>query len=305
MFQRCLIVVFLTICIFGCNTPAPEETAQDPNVTHEGVRITPDVVYGHKFGMALTFDMFQPENQNGAGVIIINSGGWQSDFPNLYEYTADGIRLKNEDDFLSKGFTVFWVRHGSSPKFEMHEIISDLRRAIRFIRFNAEEYGIDAERLGLFGASSGGHLALLLATTPDIGNPESIEEFEKGTGRVAAVVAYFPPTDLISWVDYLSNNNPEILEQLPVLDIGEDQLREFSPINFVSADDAPILIIQGDKDPAIPVSQGESMHQALQEAGVESKFIIIPGAGHGFEGEDSDRAEAERMNWFEENLVEK
>jgi acetyl esterase/lipase len=309
MYQRCLIAVFLTICLFGCNTPAPEKTAQDPNVTPEGVRITPDVVYGHKFGMALTFDMYQPENQNGAGVIIINSGGWRSHFPNLYEYTADGIRIKTQEikiePFLSKGFTVFWVRHGSSPKFEMHEIVSDLRRAVRFIRFHSEEYGIDAERLGLQGGSAGGQLALLLATTAEIGNSEVTEEFEKGSGSVAAVVAYFPPTDLKRAVDHLSKTDPEVLKQLPAVDLPDNQLIEYSPINFVTADDPPILIIQGDNDPGIPIDQGESMYQALQGAGVESKFVIIPGAGHGFEGEDAELALTEAVSWFEEHLIEK
>ena len=158
MFQRCLIVVFLTICIFGCNTPAPEETAQDPNVTPEGVRITPDVVYGHKFGMALTFDMYQPENKNGAAVIFINSGGWRSMFPNFYKKTSKGFQLLTLEDYeqmtlpmrevnisplLKKGFTIFTVRHGSRPKFEIPEIVADLRRAVRFIRFHASEYNIE------------------------------------------------------------------------------------------------------------------------------------------------------------------
>jgi acetyl esterase/lipase len=312
MYRRCLIAVFLTICIFGCNAPAPEETAQDPNVTPEGVRITPDVVYGHKFGMALTFDMYQPENQNGAGVIWLNSGGWRAHALKFYEYTADSIHLSIEPDLgiveslLSNGFTIFWVRHGSIPKFEMHEIVSDLRRSVRFIRFNAEGYGINAERLGLFGVSSGGHLSLLLATTSETGNSEVTEEFEKGTGRVAAVAAYFPPTDLKRLVNFGESKGlaPQDTDD-PFKGFTEEQFKEFSPLNFVSPDDPPTLIIHGDKDDVVPIIEGESMYQALREAGVESKFVVIPGAGHGFEGEDSDKAYAETMRWFEEHLVEK
>ena len=77
MFRYLLIAVVLFVSLVSCTAPPPEETAQDPNVTPEGVHITPDVVYGHKFGMALTFDMYQPKNQNGAGVIFLNSGGWR------------------------------------------------------------------------------------------------------------------------------------------------------------------------------------------------------------------------------------
>lgn len=239
-------------------------------------------------------------------------------FPNFYKKTTEGIRLATDSEilqmlpqlqegpsikpFLDRGFTYFDVRHGSSPKFEMHEIVSDLRRAVRFIRFHADEYDVDAERLGLQGGSAGGHLSLLLATTAEIGNSEVTEEFEKGSGRVAGVVAYFPPTDLNSFVRDFRESDPEILKQLPVLDISDDQLKEYSPINFVTADDPPILIIFGDKD---FVNQGELMYQALQEAGVESKFVVIPGAGHGFEGEDAELALTEAMSWFEEHLAEK
>lgn len=310
MYQRSLIALLLLIFLVGCTAPTPEKAAQNPNVTPEGIRITPDVVYGHKFGMALTFDMFQPKNQNGAGVIIINSGGWQSRFPNLYEYTDDGIRFNTQgfefvESLLSKGTTVFWVRHGSSPKFAIPEIVSDLRSAVRFIRFHANEYGADPERLGLMGGSAGGHLSLLLATTAEIGNSEATEEFEKDSGRVAAVVAYFPPTDLKRAVDYYRQKFPEILEESNLFDLSDELLIDLSPIFHVSADDPPTLIVHGDKDPSVPIIQGESMYQALQEVGVESKFVVISGAGHGFEGEDADRASAEAVAWFEEHLAKK
>jgi hypothetical protein len=211
MCQRCVIAVTLVIFLVSCTAPTTEETP-DPNVTPEGVRITPDVVYGHKFGMALTFDMFQPEYQNGAAVIFLNSGGWISGHFNFYKETVDGLRLIEVAELLKrlpgwesiyikplldKGFTVFDLRHGSSPKFDMDEIVADLRRAVRFIRHHSGDYGIDSEKLGLWGASAGGHLSLLLGTTADIGNSEATDSFEKGTGRVAAVVAYCPPTHLV------------------------------------------------------------------------------------------------------------
>jgi dienelactone hydrolase len=322
MYRRCLITVFLTICIFGCNAPVPEETTQDPNVTPEGVRITPDVVYGHKFGMALTFDMYQPENQNGAGVIFINSGGWHSpQLPSYYKETVEGFRLttvqertQKQPEFqgrprikplLDKGFTVFVVRHGDIDKFKLPEIVSDIRRAVRFIHFQADKYGIDTERLGVWGNSAGGHLSLLIGTTSEIGNSEATEVFEKGTGRVAAVVAFFPPTDLKSGVDYARKNDPEILKEFPFLDLSDELLIDLSPIFHVSADDPPTLILHGDKDNRVPIMKSESMYQALQEAGVESKFVIIPGAGHGFFGKDADHVLSEVVSWFEKYLVEK
>jgi predicted esterase len=324
MYRHRLIVAFLVIFLVGCTAPTSEKTDQDPNVTPEGIRITPDVVYGHKFGMALTFDMFQPQNQNGAGVIFINDGGYISPRFSFYKKTNEGLRLPTVEDlekmhpagraaniklFLDKGFTFFDVRHGSSPKFEMSEIVADLRRAVRFIRFNAGEYGVDAERLGLWGGSAGGHLALLLGATADIGNSEVTDEFEKETGRVAAVVVFFTISDLKRLVDSLRQSNPDVLKQAPILDIGDDQLREFSPINFFSSDDPPTLIVHGEKDQTVPINEGESIYQALLKAGVETKFVKIPGVGHSFEGENEDRAKdqalAETISWFAEHLVGK
>ena len=81
--------------------------------------------------------------------------------------------------------------------------------------------------------------------------------------------------------------------------------RELSPIHFVTSDDAPALIVHGEEDPAVAVSHGESMYQVLQEAGVESKFVAIPGAGHGFVGEDAELALSESVSWFEQHLVNK
>jgi dienelactone hydrolase len=329
MNRHCLIAVLLVIILVGCTAPTSEKPVQNTNVTPEGVRITPDVVYGHKFGMALTFDVYQPKNQNGAGVILINSGGWQSPIVNLHKQTAEGLRLLklkelettvvtrhtgetvtenmrgcNIEPLLSQGFTVFNVRHGSVPKFKIDEIVLDLRRAVRFIRFHSNNYGIDAEKIGLWGLSAGGHLALLIGTTANIGISEATEAFEKVTGDVAAVVAYYPPNDLRGGAEALRKQDPNQLRQLG-LDIGDDKLRDFSPINFASNDDPPTLIIHGDNDQVVPVIEGESMYQALQEAGVESKFVVIPGAGHGFEGEDADRASAEAVAWFEEHLSKK
>jgi dienelactone hydrolase len=319
MNQRYLMILALGILLSGCTSPLSQRPVEKHNagITAGEPRITPDVVYGHKFGMALTFDMFQPQKQNGAAVIFLNSGGWRAMFPDFYKRTAEGLRLVTDKEltqmqpnmqgmnprpFLTKGFTFFSVRHGSSPKFGMPEIVADLRRAIRFIRFHANEYGINAERIGVWGGSAGGHLSLLLGTTGDVGIKDATEEFEKGSGRIAAVVACFPPSDLKRFVAFHKKINPDILKQVPALALTEEQYREFSPLNSISPDDAPTLIIHGDQDKLVQILEGESMYQALLKAGVKSKFVLLPGADHGFVGNDADRSLLEAVNWFEEQL---
>ncbi|HUQ69515.1 MAG TPA: alpha/beta hydrolase, partial [Planctomycetaceae bacterium] len=127
-----------------------------------GVEITPDVVYGHKDGLAMTFDVFTPkENANGAGVLFMVSGGWYSNWAPPEQMQAAFVPL------TSKGFTVFAVRHGSSPRYGIPEAVSDVRRSVRYIRMNAKQYGVDPNRLGVYGMSAGGHLSLMLGTASD------------------------------------------------------------------------------------------------------------------------------------------
>ncbi|MGB0578943.1 MAG: alpha/beta hydrolase [Limisphaerales bacterium] len=94
------------------------------------------------------------------------SGGWYSRWHDPKRINAIYWAL------LAKGFTVFSVRHGSSPKFTIPEVVGDVRRSVRFIRQHATEYGVDPKRLGVCGGSAGGHLSLVLGTTSDAGNPQ-------------------------------------------------------------------------------------------------------------------------------------
>ena len=147
----------------------------------EDVRITPDVVYGHKHGMALTMDVFQPRQGNGVGVLLMVSGGWFS------KWSPPEKAMGMFKPLLDKGFTVFTVRHGSSPKYVIPEIVKDVRRSVRFVRLNAKDFHVDPERLGVCGFSAGGHLSLLLGTASDDGDPDSKDEVLRVSDRVAAV----------------------------------------------------------------------------------------------------------------------
>jgi acetyl esterase/lipase len=261
--------------------------------------IVPDVVYGHKDGLAMTFDVIKPKaNANGAAVIFMVSGGWVSNY-NPPQQTA--TRFK---DLLDKGFTLIAVRHGSSPKYLIPEIVSDVRRAVRFIRHNAKQWGVDPNRLGVFGGSAGGHLALVLGTASDNGDQNAKEEFMKESDRVASVVAYFPPVDLRPLARGL---NPQrtggALDRFPALNFEKEKAPDYSPIVHVSSDDPPTLLIHGDKDNLVPVNNSKVIHEAFQKNNVKTQLIIIEGAEHGFRGEDAKRAGAAMASWFEQTLL--
>jgi acetyl esterase/lipase len=263
------------------------------------VEIIPDVVYGHKDGMALTFDVIRPKtNANGAAVLFMVSGGWVS------TYVPPQRMAERFQDLLNKGFTVIPVRHGSSPKYVIPEIVSDVRRAVRFIRFNARKWDIDPNRLGVLGGSAGGHLALVLGTASDNGDPNAKEEFMKESDRVASVVAYFPPVDLRPLARGV---NPQptggTLDRFPALNFDKEKAADYSPIVHVSPDDPPTLLIHGDKDDLVPIRNSKIIYEAFQKNNVKSQFITIEGAGHGFRGEHAKQATAAMVAWFEQTLL--
>jgi acetyl esterase/lipase len=283
-------LISLSLCLV--NPAAAQVDQQRAQAPARQPSVTTDVVYGHKDGLALTFDVHRPAQPNGAGVIAIVSGGFQSSVE-MSRLIVDGYLapLLNE-----KGFTIFAVRHGSSPRYPLSAIVADVRRSVRFIRQHAGEYGVDPNRIGVYGGSAGGHLALLLGTTADSGDPSASDAVLKESSRVAAVVAYFPPTDLARF------GTESIRKAFPAMRLTDAEAAEYSPIRFVSPASAPSLIVHGDADTAVPIVEGETMHGALTKAGVPSSFLRIEGAGHGFSGADLERVKAATVGWFERHL---
>ena len=268
----------------------------NPGVTHAeeiaGVRVTPDVVYGHKFGMALTMDVLQPKETNGAGVLFMVSGGWVS------RWMPARLEIAYLRPLLKHGFTVFAVRHGSSPRFKVPEAVADVRRAVRFVHMTADRWDVDPKRLGVSGFSAGGHLSLVLGTTGDDGDPKAKDPVLRHSSRVAAVVAYFPPTDLRPYVKLDSPYR----KQFPALAFDPEKATEYSPLLHVTSDDAPTLLVHGDKDTLVPLWHSEKIDKALKEKNVPVRLLVIKDAGHGFAGAGADRAAEAWSEWLSRHL---
>ncbi len=263
----------------------------------EGVRVEPDVVYGRRDGMALTFDVIRPAKPNGAGVLLIQSGGWYS------TWVDPKVWPTNAKHFLDKGVTVFVVRHASAPKYTVPEAIEDVRRSVRFIHLKAKEFGVAPTRLGAVGSSAGGHLALMLATTGDDGDPAAKDEVLRQSSRIAAAVALFPPTDLRGWV----TDPPDAIKKVPALkppltfDVKKEPAS--SPLLHVSAKTAPSLMIHGDKDELVPIDHSRKMLAALQKVGATCKLVVVEGAGHGYSQKQNQEIVIPAMlAWFDKYL---
>ena len=257
-----------------------------------------DVIYGHKAGMALTFDVVTPRaDGNGIGLLCMMSRGWNSAWTPTDEMMRQSAITKGRfASVVEEGFTLFLVWHGSAPQFKVPDAVSDVRRAVRYIRHNADDFGVDPNKLGVFGASAGGHLALMLGTTADEGDADSDDSVERESSRVAAVVAYFPPVDLRTSV------GPNV--EIPALDFDAELAEDVSPVLHTTNDDAPALMVHGDLDKSVPLSQSQDMLKALKAAGVDTGLLIIEGAGHAFRGTDAGKAAAAQVDWFKKHLLD-
>jgi acetyl esterase/lipase len=250
-------------------------------------RTTEDIVYGHKDGLAQTLDVLTPEtNPKNLGVLLIVSGSWKSKKSNL---TADEEKQRNShwaQGLLKGGFTLFLVRHGSTPRYYVPEMIEDVRRAVRFVRSHAKAYNIDPNRLAMVGASSGGHLALMAALTADDGKPEAKDPVDRVSSRVQALMTWFPPTDLVNFGSEKGYVNfgklrPTLFQEMfgKVTDL-ESQLRSISPVYHVSPNAPPLLLIHGDADKTVPVQQSHVLKEKYEEQKRPVQLIVQPNGPH-------------------------
>lgn len=289
--------LLLFFAIFSAAWLSGAEVAKGrPKITR-----TEDVIYGRKFGTALTLDVFEPEKKNGAAVFWVVSGGWFSSHaaikPGLYQ------------PLLERGYTVFAVVHGEQPRFIGPEMVEDIHRAIRFVRHHAGRWAVDPNRFGISGGSAGGHLSLMLGTQGGPGKSDAKEPVERESSAVQAVACFFPPVDLLNWSKpgedfwdfertrrYAPALGPKWATREGRLVLG----REISPINFVTARMAPTLILQGDADRVVPLYQARRFEEKCREVGATFKLIVRPGAGHGNAGFENDVAVF--ADWFDTQL---
>lgn len=261
-----------------------------------------DVIYGRKFGTALTLDVFTPAKTNGIGILWMISGGFFSAHENIHPAAYEPL--------LERGYTVFAVVHGSQPKYTITEIERDIHRAVRFVRHNAATYGVDPNRLGITGSSAGGHLCLTIGTQGGPGDPDSKDPVERESSAVQCVACFYPPTDFLNWSKAGDDGvgfGPTLRHQAafgPRSYYPEDRKalgHEISPIYFVTAHMAPTLVMHGDADTEVPLYQAKMFEKRCEEAGAPYKLIIKPGKGHGWPDMEPDlRVFAD---WFDEHLL--
>jgi len=244
-----------------------------------------NVVYDEVHGVGLVADIFKPTAPpNGLAIIDIVCGAWHSDRGKMNDHE----RAQVFNIFTRRGYVVFGMRPGSVSKFSGSELAANAKSAIRWVKLNAEKYGVDPNRLGLMGASAGGHLALLVSVTPEDGIADAKKELNRVDTRVKAVSVFFPPTDFIDWggkrPDYsktigsllftggVDGKTPEEIDA---------RAKELSPRYRVTAGPMPpFMLYHGDADPMVPLQQSEVFVEAVKAAGGSAELFVKPGGGH-------------------------
>ena len=298
MFRPLLALVFLPWLSLLFALGAGALRAQ--SVASPGLRRTADVIYTKHDGVALTMDVLQPAKPNGAGIIRIVSGGWRSSHRNL-----------SGGPWPQAGYTTFVVVHGTQPRFHVEEIVRDLQRAVRFIRANAANYGVDPEKLGVTGGSAGGHLSLMVATRSGPGDPAAADPVDRESSAVRAVACYYPPTDFLNWVGdgdvavgigglaaYSAAFGSDAATPEGRVRLG----RALSPITGVHAKQPPVFIVHGDADTVVPISQAERFFARVKEVGSPVELRVRQGAGHGGWAEMRED-DARMVEWFDLHLL--
>lgn len=297
-----------------------------------------DVIYGRLPGAALTMDVFTPKadaktKANGGAVIWVVSGGWASAHESIdNKFFGKSIAESMIEPMVGRGYTVFAVVHASQPKYTITEILPQINRAVRYIRTNAKDFGVDENRIGIVGASAGGHLSLMQGLSPQPANEKSLDPVDRASSKVRAVAAFVPPTDFLNYgkegVNALGQGPLGWLKapfdfhdvkmigstfgptkQQPVYEriIDPTRLeqiaREISPIYQIDKDDSPVLVIHGEVDRLVPVQQAHSLKAKLDEMKVANELIVREKADHGWPGMTDDMQIV--ANWFDKRMPAK
>ncbi len=224
-----------------------------------------DMIYCQVDGAALLADIAHPQDGSDLPAILyIHGGRWQSG-------SKDDPRGLNVQQWAERGFfamTISFRLVGSTPAPAPQQ---DLLCAVRWLHVHADHYGIDPNRIYLSGWSSGGHQVSLVATLGEGPYPRT-GGWDDAPSHVRAVMSISAPYELntLSWGDLWTPISGDPIEAR----------RLASPMEHVSPESRPILIVHSDDDGSVPVEQALQMVETLDEAGAPHRFVHYQDRGH-------------------------
>ena len=237
-----------------------------------------DLTYATVDGKELKLDLYVPDGIESPPLVVwIHGGAWQF-----------GSKANPPSNFVESGFALASVEFRQSTEAPFPAMVHDIKAAIRYLRANAEVYGYSAERIGISGASSGGHLAALVGVTNGVAELEgTLGDYTDVSSDVQAILVYFGASNLTTILDQSTPRGIEI--RVPALErlLGglpadvPEAARLASPVFHVDPSDPPLLLLHGDQDPQMPINQAHELHGAYKAAYLDAEFDVVHGAGHG------------------------
>lgn len=258
------------------------------NPTLEGMaKVVPDVVFSTPVeGLDLKMQIIMPWHKEGElpkkcpTIVFVQGSAWK--FPNVYTEIPQLSWFAREF-----GYVVATVTHRSClDGHAFPGFLQDVKTAIRFLRAHADEYGVDVDRIGIWGTSSGGNTALLVGGTPD--DPRyRTSEWAEFSDKVKCVVECFGPSDINHLLGRFPYNPDADKPGTWYHNLfggrmadRRDVMAEMSPVNHVDGNYPPSLLLHGDADPVVPYSEAEMMLDKLLENDIEASLIRVRGAIH-------------------------
>jgi acetyl esterase/lipase len=250
---------------------------QNPNtIAPPDAKKLDDVVFAKVGTRDLHMDIVMPPDTLAKPhpcVVWIHGGGW-----------SKGTYKQNRAAWLAgKGYVGVSAEYRLSGEAIYPAQITDCKAAVRYLRARAKDYGIDPNRIGVWGGSAGGHLVALLGTTGGVKELEGNEGNAKESSRVQAVCDFYGPTALTP--DWIPLPAPDVTPLLGGTPQNKLELAKLaSPVRFVDRKDPPFLIVHGEIDSIVPIAHSVNFYDTLKKAGVDVTFIRVKNADHGFKG---------------------
>jgi acetyl esterase/lipase len=279
--------------------PATVSAQKGPAVP-EGVIFESGIEYSNPDNQHLQLDLARPKMGDGPfpAILCIHGGGFRAGKREGY----DGLCMR----LAQHGYVALTVSYRLAPKYRFPAAIHDVKAAVRWTRANASRYHIDPARIGVTGGSAGGHLAQFLGVTGDVKEFEGTGGHADQSSTVACVVNVYGPSDFTR--SY--GKSVDAAEVLPLFLGGNLQTARplhirASPLYWVTPNAAPTLCIHGTEDKYVNHEQAVWLVDRLKAAGVEAALLTLPGAGHGFRGQDAATADKAMIEFFDKHLQRK
>ncbi len=234
-----------------------------------------DIKYCTQNGVPQKMDLYFPPSEQAPWPVLVYAHG--GSFTGGDKRTGSGTI--DIPAMTARGFAVAAINYRLMPEYPFPAEIIDAKCAIRFLRAHADEYQLRVDKIGIWGGSAGGHLAAMVGLTN--GDPAfDIGEYPDQSSRVDVVVSMFGPMDLTADLTFMQRML--LRRAFGTNDPTAPILHQASPINYVSKNAPPFLIMQGEQDDAVPAEQARVYYQKLQEAGVNAELVMVSNANHNF-----------------------